>query len=562
LSPTPNDATVREAQPKQVVLVQADEAEAVVPQYTTLHRVATPEVALVAADGVSGLDRIAAKLFSGPSPEIAHDTVDRVQNAAIMQEEQDAGDDMNSKVFYLVLAICLFVWQLMFLQSYLKATEQYNWEKYTKKTRLLLDQDGYPRLDNEGNWQCYGFESQQTGKWEVPGQWVPIENDDPELSWSMRQPGRWVPEEGSNPHEGINPNKYRFEPTDTAKVKCKWIPEENPPPTMWRDWAELCEEPELKTIPMLTQADFFFLGVVFLDTSWIRATFSCCGRYQTRPCGWCKRPEKWENTQSAIMWLFLGTCPIVFFLVATIEIFYFTQCTDHFTPVINEAGLRSPGPRTFFPFTIGEQIMRNQVAEIYRADIIRNDNKPPLQGPDNPEAALKINVAPGSVAEDGSTRSDKLGAEEDEINEVFDAVQEDPSMEYPSMKFSMGTPQEDTSSVSQTAQVRTDHRKPKDQQAAFLPGSQAEDGSSGDITLAEGGTRYNTPDSRPLSASSKQLQVDTKTNTQEDAQARSSEIRHLIEEAENKRLEQVEAERAKEAQRNNESRLLPSDSAS
>lgn len=214
-----------------------------------------------------------------------------------------AGDDFAGEVFYVCVFITIFVWLIIFGISYIKATEQYNWEKYIDQT-------------------CFE-------------------------------------------HDGV---------------------------TEWRDFkSELCVDPKLKSIPMLTNGDFFFLGVVFLDAAFVRAIFSCCGAIKMcRPCYFCPRCE---NRQTALLWLWIGTFPPVFFFVALLEAFH---CAGlyRYDAETKPNGFRDPGPRTFLPYANGEQVMRNKVAMYYRADqaMKRQKDAPKPPAAQQPAGCAKVDL--------------------------------------------------------------------------------------------------------------------------------------------------------------------------
>ena len=332
----------------------------------------------------SGLDRIRSKLHEqAVAAHAKHHPADANVTGVPRAKADSGGDDSgwmsSSKAFWLGVLGLLFVWQIAFIGAYLKSTKQYNWEKYTERTRLQLDKDGNPQqiLDEQGNleWQCLGFRDHIKScdrqncdcKWKVPGRWVPVVEGSNYDEFTI--PGQWVADDDTKTQYTFV-SETELPEHSCLKQPCDWVPD--PQRTMWRDLSELREEAELKNIPMPTKADQFLLGVTSLDTAWIRACFSCCGKFQNRPCGCCRKPEWWENKPTAIMWLVLGTNPLVFLLVATIEALYFLQCGVYnvgfmYTPLVCEGGYRDPGPRTHFPLAYAEQVTLSTGGEHSRA---------------------------------------------------------------------------------------------------------------------------------------------------------------------------------------------------
>jgi hypothetical protein len=358
--------------------MQADEAEAVVPEHTTLHRsVATPEVALAAeeptpaptpAPRLSGLERIGNKLTAqrardealNTAVDIAGDLADDTVKYNVLEQSAESSDLASDGTFWAMVMIYLFVWLLLFIIAYMRAANQYNYEKYVEAEDLEY-------VCTCGKIRCECGTGESTSATAAEG------------------------------HE--------------RRVR-------------WRDLAEIRNSEKYVHLPVMTRSDKFFVGSTVLDTRCIRFCSSCCGRYQCRPCSICElcnvKSQSWENQKTAFIWLWLGTSPFIFFITIIMElIFMFTvnPCIrtsvedQENESVVREVrsnsnlsnkipkGLRDQGPKTHFPFARGDLLIRNKLAEIYQWEVQKAKLDERL-GPDvTPEAAgiLRGNNTPREV---------------------------------------------------------------------------------------------------------------------------------------------------------------------
>jgi len=279
-------------------LLSAQSTDIILPEHSPSEF--APETVLVSVmddnlEEETGLDKIVEEIGS--------------DSTASEEEQQGGGEDplviISTNFGIAVFVSYNFVWLILYLYVYMRATDQYNWEKYASLGCEFCAKSTSTELDPDlGCEQCHTL--------------------------------------------------Y----TDSSRRK-------------WKDMSELREEPSLASVPLLARADKFLIGVAFLDASWIRATFSCCGSFKCRPCGCCNDWRSWENKQTAFFWLVAGTTPLFFCIVATVEVFYISLSEPwRFNVEENTDGYRDPGPKTFFPFARGEMCTRNKIAEMYQYDAL------------------------------------------------------------------------------------------------------------------------------------------------------------------------------------------------